>query len=82
MLAVSPAHQNRGFGRAMMDAAEDYCRAGGAKVMDLRILSLRPELAPFYAKSGYRETGSEEFRPPRELKAGLRCHSIVMSKPL
>jgi GNAT superfamily N-acetyltransferase len=82
MLAVSPPHQNRGFGRAMMDAAEEHCRARGSTVMDLTVLSLRPELAPFYAKCGYIETGREEFRPSRPLREGLECQLIVMSKQL
>jgi len=82
VLAVSPARQNRGFGRAMMGVAEDYCRARGSTVVDLTVLSLRPELPPFYEKCGYRETGREEFRPSRPLRNGLECHLIVMSKPL
>ena len=68
--------------RAMMDAAEDHCRARGLRVIDLTVLSLRPELPPFYAKFGYIETGKEEFRPSRPLRDGLRCHLIVMSKQL
>ncbi len=82
MLAVHPDHQRTGLGRVMVEAAEHYCRERGCKVMDLRVLSLRPELPPLYRKLGYLECGTEEFRPSRPLKAGVECHCIVMSKRL
>lgn len=66
----------------MIEAAEDYCRARGCKFMDISVLSLRPELPPFYRKLGYVENGTDEFRPSRPLKPGLECHIIRMSKPL
>ena len=82
MLAVDPAHQGAGLGRMMVRAAEDYCRGRGCNRVDLSVLSLRPELLPFYRKLGYVETGSEEFRPWRPLKSGVECHCILMSKTL
>lgn len=82
MLAVDRARQGIGFGRAMVRAAEDYCRAAGCAVMDLDVLSLRKELPPFYEKLGYRSTGTEEFRPSRPLRPGIEVHCIVMSKGL
>ncbi len=82
MLAVDPAQQGRGLGRVMVDAAEDYCRSKGCKFMDISVLSLRPELPPFYRKLGYEESGTHEFRPSRPLRPGFECHIIRMSKPL
>lgn len=82
MLAVDPAHQGKGIGRAMVEAAEGYCRKQGCTFMDLTVLSLRPELPPLYRKLGYMEAGTEEFRPSRPLKNGMECHCIVMSKKL
>jgi GNAT superfamily N-acetyltransferase len=82
MLAIDPAHQGQGLGRAMVNATEDYCRQQGCATMDLWVLSLRPELRPFYRKLGYVETRTEEFRPSRPLKPGAECHCVVMSKPL
>jgi ribosomal protein S18 acetylase RimI-like enzyme len=82
MLAVAPAHQGNGFARAMVEAAEVHCRHSGCTSMDLTVLSLRPELPLLYAKFGYVESGTEEFRPSRPLKDGMVCHCIVMSKPL
>src|SRR5689334_17985249 len=82
MLAVHPSQQGKGLARTMIEAAEDYSRRHGCRVMDITVLSLRPELPPFYRKFGYRETGTEEFRPSRPLKGDAKCHAIVMSKDL
>lgn len=82
MLAVAPTHQGKGFARAMVVAAEDYCRERACRAMDLTVLSLRPELPPLYSKFGYVESGTEEFKPSRPLKAGVECHCVVMSKEL
>lgn len=82
MLAVDPSAQGAGLGRRMVEAAEDYCRHRGCKFMDITVLSLRPELPPFYRKLGYVETGIEEFRPSRPLREGIECHCIVMSKAI
>jgi GNAT superfamily N-acetyltransferase len=80
MLSVDPSLHGKGLGKAMAEAAEDYCRKAGCSAMDLTILNLRPELPPLYRKLGYVETGTEEFRTSRPLQAGLECHCIVMSK--
>ena len=82
MLAVDPAQQGQGLGRSMTTAAEQYGRNRGCKHMDIGVLSLRPELLPFYRNLGYSETGTEEFQPTRPLKPGVSCHCIVMAKPL
>jgi sugar-phosphatase len=82
MLAIDPHLQGTGLGRAMVEAAEQYCRAKGCTAMDLTVLSLRPELPPYYRKLGYAESGVEEFRPARPLKDSAECHCIVMSKTL
>ncbi|MGC1373264.1 MAG: GNAT family N-acetyltransferase [Candidatus Sulfotelmatobacter sp.] len=82
MLAVDPASQGTGIGRAMVQAAEGYSSKQGCTDMDLTVLSLRPELPPLYRKLGYVETGIEEFRPTRPLKDGIECHCIIMSKNL
>ena len=66
----------------MVDAAEEHCRNHGCTRMRLNVLSLRPELLPFYSKLGYAETGTEEFLPSRPLKASFACHCIMMSKSI
>lgn len=82
MLAVDPLYQGKGTGARMVRAAEDYCRERGCNAMDITVLSLRPELLPFYHRLGYAEIGTEDFHPSRPLKADATCHSILMSKNL
>jgi GNAT superfamily N-acetyltransferase len=82
MLAVDPLYQGKGLGARMVQAAEDYCRERKCTAMDITVLSLRPELLPFYHRLGYAETGKEEFRPSRPMRAGAECYSILMSKNL
>ncbi|MEN3339699.1 MAG: hypothetical protein V7647_3375 [Acidobacteriota bacterium] len=80
MLSVDPDHQGRGYGRALMTAAEDYCRRNGALHADLRIVNLREELPAFYRRLGYREHGMAPFSDAAE--ATRPCHFVVMTKPL
>jgi GNAT superfamily N-acetyltransferase len=77
---VDPARQHRGLGRRLIDEAENHARAGGCRIMDLRIVSVREELPPFYRRLGYVETGTAPF--PAEIKSKLPCHFVLMSKPL
>jgi GNAT superfamily N-acetyltransferase len=80
LLAVDPARQHRGLGLRLIDQAENYARAAGCRAMDIRIVSLRAELPPFYRRLGYVETGTAPF--PEEVASKLPCHFILMSKPL
>jgi ribosomal protein S18 acetylase RimI-like enzyme len=82
MLAVDPASQGKGLGRAMVEAAESYCQNRGCTAMDIAVLSLRPELLPLYQKLGYVKTGTDEFHPSRALKDAAVCHIIILSKEL
>ncbi len=82
MLAVDPDAQGKGIGRAMVQAAEDRCRVYGCKRVDIRVLSLRPELLPFYRRLGYAETGTEPFRATRPLAGGAECHFIILTRAL
>ena len=52
MLAVSPTRQGTGVGRIMVNAVEEYCRKNGCRHPDITVLTLRPELPPFYRKLG------------------------------
>ncbi len=82
MLAVDPAHQGKGLGRIMVEAAEEHFRTKGCEAVDIIVLNLRPELPPLYRRFGYAEIGIENFKPSRTLAPGLECHGIVMSKQL
>lgn len=82
MLAVDPSLQRSGLGRLMIEAAEAFARERGAKRMDINVLSLRPELPPYYRKLGYVETGTKPFAPELQRSISEPCHCICMSKPL
>lgn len=82
MLAVEPSQQGTGLGRLLIEGAESRCRQRGCQWMDISVLTLRPELLPFYEKLGYAETRREAFHPSRPLKKGFECESIVMTKRL
>ena len=80
LLGVDPPRQGTGLGRKLMDAAEDYFREVGCRAVDLRIVSARTPLPPFYRRLGYLETGTAPFAPDVLLKTP--CHYILMSKAL
>lgn len=82
MLAVDPRKQGNGIGRNLVEAAEQHCRERGCEWMDIVVLSLRPELPPYYRKLGYEEVRREPFKLSRPLKPGYECHGIIMSKRL
>jgi len=79
LLSVSPAVQKRGIGSSMMQAAENRLASEGCVAVDIRVVSLRTELPPFYERLGYRHQGTEAFDDPRKTRA---CHFLKMSKEI
>jgi predicted N-acetyltransferase YhbS len=80
LLAVHPAQHGKGLGRSLIEAAEERFRRAGCRAVDIQVVDLRIELAPFYRRLGYVETGTAPF--PAEGRATRPCHFIRMSKPL
>jgi GNAT superfamily N-acetyltransferase len=80
LLAVKPARQGTGLGRKLVAAAEDYFRANGCRAVDLRVISQRTPLPPFYRRLGYVENGTAPFSPSLQTK--VPGHYIIMSKSL
>ncbi|HTV66851.1 MAG TPA: GNAT family N-acetyltransferase [Bryocella sp.] len=79
-LSVDPARQRSGLGARMMRESEAYLRAAGCNVLDIRIVSVRPELREIYTKFGFVETGTESAEV---IKSATRpIHFITMSKEL
>ena len=79
LLSVDRTRQQRGIGRRLVAAAEDFCRSAGCDTIRIRVVNLRTELPPFYESLGYSQAGTEEFE---SLNVTLPCHFIVMSKRL
>jgi GNAT superfamily N-acetyltransferase len=80
LLAVDPSRQGTGLGRKLVIAAEDYFLAAGCCAIDLRVISQRTPLPPFYRRLGYAETGTAPFAP--SLQPKVSGHYILMSKSL
>jgi GNAT superfamily N-acetyltransferase len=80
LLAVHPAQHGKGLGRSLIEAAEERFRRAGCCAIDIQVVDLRIELAPFYRRLGYVETGTAPF--PADARATRPCHFIRMSKPL
>ena len=80
LLSVDPSRQQSGLGSRLMAAGEDYCRAQGARFMDIYIVNLRTELPAFYEHRGYVQNGTTPFPP--DVPTKQPCHFINMSKPL
>jgi len=80
LLALRPALQGRGLGRALMERAEQYLLGAGCDTSDLRTISARNDLVPMYRHLGYQVTGSAEM--PAEVPLKIPCHFIIMSKRL
>jgi ribosomal protein S18 acetylase RimI-like enzyme len=59
MLAVDPALQRGGVGRALLSAAEEHCRKAGCTKMTMSTGEDRTELIPYYERVGYRVTAIE-----------------------
>ena len=79
LLAVSPARQKQGRGRARVGEAESFCRANGCRVMTLDVVDQRHELFPFYSSLGYEVVGERPFDDARLKRP---AHFVVMRKAL
>ncbi len=54
-LAVLPAHQRQGFGRALVDHVLEEARLSGARQVDIGIIAEHFELKDWYKKIGFIE---------------------------
>ena len=52
-LVVLPTYRNRGLGRRLLDAAEQFARALGTKRLDISVLSKNPAAARLYRDFGF-----------------------------
>jgi ribosomal protein S18 acetylase RimI-like enzyme len=54
-LAVDPEHRHKGYGRAMMDAAEGWLRGHGIEKLQLLVRPDNSQVKEFYQSLGYSE---------------------------
>jgi len=80
LLSIDPAQQGKGLGRKLMAAAEEFAVKKGCVAMDLRTISPRTDIQPFYAHLGYVVTGASPMPP--EISMAVPSHFVHMSKSL
>ena len=81
LVSVDPAMQGKGLGSQLMTAVEVYCQAAGYREMELRFINHRAELARFYRRMGYAETGVTELLPDHK-RIKVPFHFVQMCKRL
>jgi len=67
-MAVAPARQKQGVGRALLKAAEDEARRLGARKLTLRVRLNLPDNRAYFERAGFTVTGQgqDPGRPPYE----------------
>ena len=60
-VAVDPARREQGFGRAIMNAAEDWLRAAGIAKLQLMVRRENAKAGTFYQSIGYAESQTIVF---------------------
>jgi GNAT superfamily N-acetyltransferase len=80
LLCVDPVQQGKGLGRKLMHAAEEFAVKAGCVAMDLKTISPRDDIQPFYNHFGYVVTGTSPM--PEGVVMAVPSHFIHMSKSL
>jgi ribosomal protein S18 acetylase RimI-like enzyme len=70
MLAVNPAIQTAGTGKAIMAAAEEFASENGATSIKISVINHRDRLIAWYERRGYRKTGAVEPFPYNDPTVG------------
>lgn len=71
MIAVSPAVQASGIGKAVVSEAERRAASVGASRMRMTVIGHRSELVAWYERRGYERTGETEPFPYGDERFGL-----------
>lgn len=85
-LTVNPALQNAGFGRKLLDAAENYAATRGARIIEITVVNVRESLIAWYERRGYQRTGATRPFPYGDMRYGTPTRNdlefIVLEKHL
>ena len=86
LFMVKPEQQNRGIGRMLLAAAEEFATERGGRRMRMSVLHVRDTLNAWYERRGYRLTGETEPFPYGDDRYGrpLRddLHFVILEKQL
>lgn len=86
MLTVRPECQDAGVGRRVLEAAEAWAAARGARRMRMMVVGQRAELIAWYGRRGYAGTGERRPFPYGDARFGAPVRDdlyfVVLDKPL
>ena len=84
MLTVSPDIQNKGIGKILLEAAEDYAKSWKIQLMSMTVITLRQELIEWYERRGFKKTAKIEPFPndPRFGIPKQPLEFVVMEKTI
>jgi ribosomal protein S18 acetylase RimI-like enzyme len=71
MLTVRPDLQDRKLGRQLLEDAEAFAIARGARRIRMTVIAIRDTLIAWYERRGYRLTGEREPFPYEDQRFGL-----------
>jgi GNAT superfamily N-acetyltransferase len=71
MLTVSPEHQGKGIGKALLMTAEQYALQQGAIAIEMTVITARKELIAWYKRHGYTNTGETRPFPSGDPRFGI-----------
>jgi ribosomal protein S18 acetylase RimI-like enzyme len=85
--AVRPESQTGGYGRALLEHAEEYARREWhASVLEMTVIAHRDDLIAWYERRGYARTGERRDFPYGDERFGVPLrddlHFVVLRKPL
>ena len=85
MLTVSPLFQNKGTGKKLLKAAEQYANENECNSVVMTVISIRYELIEWYERHGYKQTGERKPFNSDTAKFGspkMHLEFIVLKKKL
>jgi GNAT superfamily N-acetyltransferase len=86
MLTVRPDLQDRRLGRRLLQAAEAWAAARGARRIRMTVIQVRDGLIAWYERRGYRRTGETQAFPYGDVRFGEPLRDdlcfVVMEKAL
>ena len=77
MLTVEPTLQDKGYGKVLLQRAEDVAREMGMTEIRMTVINNRPELMAYYERRGYKPTGKTEPFPENDPRFGLPKTKLV-----
>lgn len=83
MLSVKPGLQNKGIGKKLLTAAEEFAQSKRISSIFMTVISVRTELIDWYIRHGYQPTGERKpfaFSDPRFGQPKTELEFIVLEK--